>query len=129
LPTTSNIPQGSVRKKFLSILFMKFAENLNRDVNLFPGATITILNKPLKGRVQTMTCYFRHLNEILTKAGITVTKENRQELDQIIHSIVKVNYKNCPQTWKEIKKRRAEDQDQFIAQLKTAWNQKHKTKT
>jgi uncharacterized protein YijF (DUF1287 family) len=76
-----------------------------------------------------MTCYFRQLTGIFQKAGIAVTKENRQELDKIIHQLVKVNYKNCPQTWKEIKKRRAEDQDHFIAQLKTAWNQKHKTKT
>ena len=76
-----------------------------------------------------MTCYFRHLGEIFTKAGITVTKENKQELDKIIHSLVKVNYKNCPQTWKEVKKRIATDEAHFIAQLKTAWNQKHKTKT
>lgn len=29
-----------------------------------------------------MTCYFRYLQEISKKAGIEVTKENRQELDK-----------------------------------------------
>ena len=73
-----------------------------------------------------MTCYFRHLNDIFRKAGITVTKDNRQELDKIVHQLVKVNYKNCPQAWKEVKKRIAEDEQGFTAQLKTVWNQKHK---
>lgn len=76
-----------------------------------------------------MTCYFRQLTGIFQKAGIAVTKENRQELDKIINQLVKVNYKNCPQTWKEVKKKITSDQQNFIAQLKTAWNQKHKTKT
>ncbi len=69
----------------------------------------------------------QHLNEIFQKAGITVTQENRQELDKIVHQLVKVNYKNCPQAWREIKKRIAEDEQGFTAQLKTVWSQKHKT--
>jgi hypothetical protein len=72
-----------------------------------------------------MTCYFRHLGEIFQKAGITVAKESKAELDKIIHNLVKVNYKNCPQTWKEVKKRIASDETHFIVQLQTAWNQKH----
>jgi uncharacterized protein YijF (DUF1287 family) len=71
-----------------------------------------------------MTCYFRHLGEIFRKAGITVTKDNKQELDKLVHQLVKVNYKNCPQTWKEIKKRITADEAHFVAQLKTAWNQR-----
>ena len=41
-----------------------------------------------------MTCYFRHLKDIFMKAGIEVTKENRRELDRIIHGIVDVEYIN-----------------------------------
>jgi hypothetical protein len=67
-----------------------------------------------------MTCYFRHLNGILQKAGITVTKENRQEIDKVIHRLVNVDYKNCPYAWKQVKERIAVDEQGFIAELKAA---------
>ena len=67
-----------------------------------------------------MTCYFRHLNGVFKKAGITVTKENRQEIDKAIHKIVGVKYKSCPEAWKEVKKRLAEDEEGFVSALKEA---------
>ena len=71
-----------------------------------------------------MTCYFRHLQPIFEKAGIEVTKENKKELDRIVHSIVEVEYKNCPATWKEVKKLIAEDEDNFVSKLKAAWTKR-----
>ena len=68
-----------------------------------------------------MTCYFRHLQPVFEKAGIQVTNENKKELDRVIHRIVKVEYKNCPATWKEVKKHIMEDEDNFVSKLKTAW--------
>lgn len=68
-----------------------------------------------------MTCYFRILSEIFKKAGIEVTAENRQEIDKIIHRIMGVEYKNCPATGKQVKKRLAEDEAGFVSLLKTAW--------
>lgn len=68
-----------------------------------------------------MTCYFRHLQNVFKKAGIEVTNENKKEVDKIIHHIVHVEYKNCPVTWKEVKKRIAEDEDNFATKLKEAW--------
>jgi len=73
-----------------------------------------------------VTCYFRHLGKIFQKAGIEVTSENRGEIDKIIHEIVAVRYKNCPSTWKEVKKRIAEDEDDFASSLKTAWEKSRK---
>ncbi len=70
-----------------------------------------------------MTCYFRHLQQIFQKAGVKVTKEDKGEIDKIIHDIVKVNYKNCPETWKEVKKRITEDEDNFVVMLKEAWRE------
>jgi len=67
-----------------------------------------------------VTCYFRHLNEVFEKAGIEVTKQNRNEIDRIIHTIVGVNYKNCPAAWKEAKKRLAEDEEAFVSNIKKA---------
>lgn len=68
-----------------------------------------------------MTCYFRHLQNVFKKAGIEATNENKKELDKIIHHIVRVEYKNCPAAWKEVKKRIAKDEDNFAAKLKEAW--------
>jgi len=65
-----------------------------------------------------MTCYFRHLKTIFEKTGITITKENKQDVDRVIHSIVGVEYKNCSATWKEVKKRIAEDEKSFLNMLK-----------
>jgi len=70
--------------------------------------------------VKTLTCYFRHLRDFFDKAGIKVTDKNKRQIDQIIHDIVKVKYKNCSATWKEVKKRMAEDEETFISQIKKA---------
>jgi len=67
-----------------------------------------------------MTCYFRHLDQIFKKARINVTSENRKEIDRTIHGIVGVEYKNCPATWMEVKKRIAKDEEGFVSQLKQA---------
>ena len=69
-----------------------------------------------------MTCYFRHMRmkNIFDKSGVEVTKENRKEIDRIIHSIVGVEYKNCSATWKAVKEKLDEDEDDFIENLKKA---------
>ena len=74
--------------------------------------------------VSWLTCYFRHLREVFEKAGIEVTKENKQDLDRVIHGIVGVEYKDCSATWVEVKKRLAENTEAFIAQLGRAWNRR-----
>ena len=50
-----------------------------------------------------MSCYLRHMKDILDEAGIEVTGENRKQIDQAIHMTVDVAYKNCSVTWKKIK--------------------------
>jgi len=70
-----------------------------------------------------MTCYFRHLSDIFERAGIRVTDENKRQIDKAIHKIVGVEYKNCPATWREVKKRITKDEETlktFITQLKEA---------
>jgi hypothetical protein len=51
-----------------------------------------------------MSCYFRHLNDILNEAGIEITSGNKKQIDQVIHDIVKVRYKDCPTTWRKLKR-------------------------
>lgn len=69
-----------------------------------------------------MTCYFRHkqMKEVFERAGIEVTKENRKEIDRVIHAIVGVEYKNCSPTWKAVKEHLAEDEGAFIERLRSA---------
>ena len=50
-----------------------------------------------------MSCYFRHLKDILKEAGIEVTSTNRKQIDQAIHDIVGIPYKDCPIAWKKLK--------------------------
>jgi hypothetical protein len=69
-----------------------------------------------------MTCYFRHLKEVLKKADIEVTPQNRTEIDRLIHDIVGVKYKNCPVAWRQIKTRLAQDETAFVSKLRAAWN-------
>lgn len=37
-----------------------------------------------------MSCYFRHLKDILNEAGIEVTASNKKQIDRIIHEIAGV---------------------------------------
>ncbi len=50
-----------------------------------------------------MSCYFRHIKDILGEAGIEITPANKKRLDQAIHQILGVQYKDCPATWKRLK--------------------------
>lgn len=69
-----------------------------------------------------MTCYFRHLKVIFEKAGIEVTKENRRKIDAVIRNVLGVKSGDCPQVWKEVKKRIAEDEAGFVSELKRRWS-------
>ena len=64
-----------------------------------------------------MTCYFRHMKGIFAEIGLEVTPENKRDVDKEIHKLLGVEYKNCSTTWKEIKKRMAEDESGFMKSL------------
>ena len=65
-----------------------------------------------------MTCYFRHINRVFEEIGIEITKENKREIDQVIHKMVGVDYKDCSNAWREVKKKLAEDEEGFINSLR-----------
>jgi hypothetical protein len=70
-----------------------------------------------------MSCYFRHMQDILDAAGITVNANNRKQIDQAFHQIVGTNYKDCPETWKAIKQTYLTDEKkrhELIQKLKSA---------
>lgn len=57
-----------------------------------------------------MSCYFRHMRELLREAGIEVTPGNLARIDQAFHQIAGVPYKDCPATWKSLKLELAGDE-------------------
>ena len=68
-----------------------------------------------------MSCYFRHMKEILEEAGVEITKENKKDIDRVIHGLVDVEYKNCSSAWKAIKEQIKTDdktKNLFIKKLK-----------
>lgn len=69
-----------------------------------------------------MTCYFRRLKGVFEKAGIQVTPENKKEIDRMIHNIVNVEYKNCPDTWRQVKILLQKDETDFVSILVDAWS-------
>ena len=72
-----------------------------------------------------MSCYLRHIKDILDEAGIAITPANRKQIDQAIHQTVGVAYKSCPATWKKIKEDIKGDKEKrrtLIKQLQIAMN-------
>ena len=70
-----------------------------------------------------MSCYFRHIKDILEEAKIVVTPENKKQVDKAIHNIIGTTYKDCPTTWKKIKNNFLNDQQkrkELIRNLQTA---------
>jgi len=70
-----------------------------------------------------MSCYFRYMKDVLAEAGIEVTRENKKQIDQAIHHLVDVDYKNCSPTWKAVKTHIKNDEtarNEFIRKLKQA---------
>ena len=68
-----------------------------------------------------MSCYFRHMKEVFEDVGVEITKENKKEIDRILHGLVEVEYKNCSPTWKAIKEKIKVDdkaRNKFVKRLK-----------
>jgi hypothetical protein len=54
----------------------------------------------------------------LRKSRSNNHKGKQKDVDRAIHSIVGIEYKNCPATWKEVKKRITEDEQSFVNAIK-----------
>ena len=76
-----------------------------------------------KGGTKSISCYFRHLKDILAEAGIEVTPGNREQIDQIVHQLVGVTYKGCSEVWKRLKQQLAGGERRrldFISRLRSS---------
>ena len=52
-----------------------------------------------------MSCYFRHMKDVLAEVPVEISPDNKKEIDAILHEIVGVPYKDCSPAWKAIKTR------------------------
>jgi hypothetical protein len=50
-----------------------------------------------------VSCYFRHIRDLLIEAGMDITPANKKQVDAAVHDFVKVNYKDCPAAWRRLK--------------------------
>ena len=57
-----------------------------------------------------MSCYLRHLEEVLAEAGMALPtdKAARKRLDNYIADLVGDEARHCPTTWKLVKERLAD---------------------
>lgn len=61
-----------------------------------------------------MSCYLKHMEEIISEAGIELTKENRKAVDHAIRRTIGKPDSNCPEVWKEVKAQVADGRKQEI---------------
>jgi hypothetical protein len=65
-----------------------------------------------------LSCYLRHLDDLLKEANISLGKEDRKKVDQAIHRMMGVDYKHCPDAWRAVKAEIARDREGFVRRLK-----------
>ena len=61
-----------------------------------------------------MSCYFRHLKDVMAEAGVDVTPANKKEVDKALHEMVGAIYKDCPSAWKNLKQQMANEADRAV---------------
>ena len=64
-----------------------------------------------------MSCYLRHLDEVLEKADLEVNTANRKKIDEVMHKVAGVQFKSCGSTWRELKRMMAEDEEALVQRI------------
>jgi hypothetical protein len=65
-----------------------------------------------------VSCYTRHLGDLLAACGYDDTKEHRKLLDKAIRSVLQAENLGCPEVWKLVKARK--DTPEFIQAVSEA---------
>jgi hypothetical protein len=61
------------------------------------------------------------------KADMKATSANRQRIDRTIHNIAGVNYRGCPDAWRQVESFISEDEASFFSKLKAEWKKREHT--
>jgi hypothetical protein len=70
-----------------------------------------------------VSCYFRHIKDVLAEAGIAVTPANKKQVDRALHDIVSIEYKDCSTVWKALKQQVLADEKkrrELVSRLRDA---------
>jgi hypothetical protein len=68
-----------------------------------------------------MSCYLRHMEDVLREAGIELTRSNRKTVDAIVKGLS--GQKSCSSAWKEVKSALADPRRRqgLIGNLRQRW--------
>ncbi len=68
-----------------------------------------------------MSCYVRHLGEVLADAGVPDAPEERRRVHAIVQQIT--GERDCPQVWRWVKAALADraERELFVAALRERW--------
>jgi hypothetical protein len=68
-----------------------------------------------------MSCYLRHMEDVLHEAGVELTSSNRKTVDAIIKGLS--GQKNCSAAWKQVKGVLADPRSRqdLIGSLRERW--------
>lgn len=70
-----------------------------------------------------MSCYFRHIKDVMEEVGVEITPANKKEVDRVLHGIAGVPYKDCSSAWKQIREMVKGDpgkREEFVMRLRSA---------
>lgn len=69
-----------------------------------------------------MSCYFRHIKDMLAEQGIEVTAKNRKAIDLAVQKAVGTEGEHCPATWRKVKEQIAGEETRraFVQRVKEA---------
>jgi membrane-bound lytic murein transglycosylase MltF len=67
-----------------------------------------------------MSCYTRHLTDIIEELGIENNIDTRRIIDRQIRRILKKQDANCPEVWRDVKERihDPEQKKKLVSELK-----------
>lgn len=65
-----------------------------------------------------LSCYLRHLDDLLNEGNIPLGKEERKKVDQVIHRMMGMESAHCPEVWRAVKAEIAHDREWFVRRLK-----------
>ena len=68
-----------------------------------------------------MSCYLRHLGDVLAAAGIPDTRDSRRRVHAMVQEVTVEH--DCPAVWRRVKAALAEDaeRERLIAGLRERW--------
>ena len=68
-----------------------------------------------------MSCYLRHMQGVLSEAGVELTRSNRKKVDAMLKSLS--GQKNCSAAWKRLKEAIAEpgSRQGLVSGLRERW--------